>query len=116
MPLNFSQLFPPKTLSDAFATPTMIYQTVKSPSTAVLRNGMVRLSNNATTAFAVTLHAVPNGASADASNICFPGGAVQGNDYLDVPFPQLAPGDSLQGYSSTGGRIVVTAIDGVLML
>lgn len=110
MALTFSQLFAPQQLSGAAAT---IFTVPATPSSTLLRNGRVRLTNTDTVAHAVTMYAVANGGSASAANEILPAVSVSPNYYLDVDLPQMKAGDFLQAFADTANKITIAAMDGV---
>lgn len=111
MALSFVKLFAPQMLA---ATASTVYTMPSSPSTSLLRNGRVRLTNIDTVAHSVTLYAVPSGGSASTTNECLPAVSIAQNAYLDVDIPQLAVSDFLQGLADVANKVNIQAIDGVL--
>ena len=112
MALTFLQLFPPQ-----FLPPTsgMIYVVPTIPTSSLLRNGRIRLTNTTASAVVATLYAVPNGGSPSAVNEFFGGESVSGNSHVDIDVPQLMFGDSIWGVAASSNAINITAIDGVLI-
>ena len=111
MALTFVKLFQPALLATSAAA---IYTVPSAPTTMLLRNGRVRLTNNATTAVAATLYAVPAAGAASNTNTFFPYRSIAPQDYIDVDVPQMAAGDAIHGLASAATSIAISAMDGVL--
>lgn len=100
MPVALSKLFVPTLLTNALAT---IY-TVAGPSTTIVENLVVRVTNTSASAETVTGNAVPSGGSAsDTNEIC--NVSVPANDYLLITIPVLSYGDFVQFKQANSGTI-----------
>lgn len=112
MALSFTKLFQPSALGTSAAS---IYQVPAAPATSLLRNGRVRLTNNATAAAAVSLYAVPAGTTtATTTNAFLPGVSIAANQALEVDVPQLAAGDAIYAVCGVANAVNSQAMDGVL--
>ena len=111
MAISFLKLFNPGQLANASA---LIYTVPATPTTSLLRNGRVRLTNTTAGAIAATLYAVPAAGAAAATNNFLPAVSIPANDFLDVDLPQMAAGDALYGFASSATSISIAAMDGVL--
>lgn len=112
MALSFVKLFQPTALGTSAAS---IYQVPTAPNTSLLRNGRLRLTNNATSAQAVSLYAVPSGATtATTTNAFLPAVSIAANQALEVDVPQLAAGDSIYAVCGVVATVNAQAMDGVL--
>lgn len=112
MALTFSKLFEPAQLTTAAAT----YYTVSaSPTTNLLRNGRIRLSNNTAGAVTATVHAVPSGGSASDTNAILKAYSIGANSYIDLDLPLMKAGDFLQALAGAATSISIHAIDGVVI-
>lgn len=110
MALTFSKLFQPQQLGNAVAT---IY-TMPALSTAILKNGRVRLTNTDSSPHAVTLYAVPSGGSPSATNMFVSAMSIAANSYVDVDVPTLASSDLLEGFADTAAKVSIHEIGGVI--
>lgn len=112
MALSFVKLFQPVALATSAAA---IYTVPASPTTTLLRNGRVRLTNEATSAVAASLYAVPSGATtATTTNAFLPGVSIGANSSLEVDVPQLAAGDAIYAVCGVANSVNAQAMDGVL--
>lgn len=111
MALSFLKLFEPTLLVTSAAA---IYNVPASPVTTLLRNGRVRLSNQATTAIGVGLYAVPASGATSATNNFLPAVSIAPNAAIEVDVPQLAAGDAIWGYATVSSSVNIQAMDGVL--
>ncbi|WP_167313415.1 hypothetical protein [Ralstonia insidiosa] len=110
MAVSIVKLFSPVQLGTAAS---IIYTApTNPPSTA--KNGRVRLTNTTGLAASATLYTVPNGGTPSAGNECLPAVSIPAGQNLDVDFPSLGPGDTLQGLSGTANAITVSEMGGVL--
>jgi len=110
--LSFVKLFQPTALATTAAS---IYQVPAAPATTLLRNGRVRLSNEASTSVSVSLYAVPAGATtATTTNSFLPAVSIAPNAALEVDVPQLGAGDSIYAVAGVVASINAQAMDGVL--
>ncbi|NMV36921.1 hypothetical protein [Ralstonia insidiosa] len=110
MAVSIVKLFSPVQLGTGAS---IIYTAPTNPLTTV-KNGRVRLTNTSGSAASVTLYTVPNGGTAGVGNECLPAVSIPGGQNLDVDFPSLGPGDTLQGLSGTASVITVSEMGGVL--
>lgn len=111
MALTFSKLFQPVQLGTTAST---IYTCPAVPSSSVIKNGRVRLTNTTASAATATLYAVPSGGTASATNEFISALSVAANSYVDIDLPTMAAGDFLQGLSGTASAISVFEIGGVI--
>lgn len=111
MAISFIKLFNPGQLPNASA---LLYTIPASPTTNLLRNGRVRLTNTTGGAVAATLYAVPAAGTAAAANNFFPTISIGANAFVDVDVPQMAAGDALYGFAGSASSISIAAMDGVL--
>lgn len=111
MAISFAKLFSPGQLPAANA---QLFAIGTTPSTNLLSNGRVRLSNVSAGAVAVTLYAVPSGGSPTAVNEFLPAVSIAPNDYMDIDLPQLGAGDSLYGFASAATAVSIFAMDGFI--
>lgn len=111
MAITFSKLFAPVQLPASNGT---VFTMSATPTTIILKNGRVRLTNTTAGAVAVTLYAVPSGGSAGVGNMFLNAVSVAGNNYLDTDIPTLAAGDSLQGFAGAATSVTIHEIGGVL--
>lgn len=111
MALTVSQLFAPVQLPNAaaalFAMPT-------TPTTTVLKNGRIRLTNTSGAAVPVTLYADAAATASSAANCCLNAVSIAGNGYLDVDLPTLKAGDTLRGFAGTASVITMHELGGIL--
>lgn len=112
MALSFIKLFPPTQLGTSAAS---IYNVPAAPATTLLRNGRVRLTNEATSAAACSLYAVPAGTTtATTTNAFLPGVSIAPNQSLEVDVPQLRAGDAIYAVCGVAAAVNAQAMDGVL--
>ena len=111
MALTFTKLFQPSQLP---ATVTTIFTMPLLPITTALKNGRVRLTNTTAGAVSATLYAVPSGGAAGVGNMFLSGTSVSPNGYLDIDIPDMAYGDTLQGFASAGASLTIHELGGVL--
>jgi hypothetical protein len=111
MALTFTKLFAPQQLPNATGT---IYTCPASPSTTVLKNGRVRLTNTTAGAVTATLYAVPSAGAAADSNAFMKAQSIPANSFVDVDLPTLAAGDTLQGLAGAATSITIHELGGVL--
>ena len=111
MALTFTKLFQPQQLPTIVAS---IFTMPLLPVTTALKNGRVRLTNTTANAVAATLYAVPNTGAAGVANMFLSGTAISPNGYLDIDIPDLAYGDSLQGFASAVASLTIHELGGVL--
>lgn len=109
--LTIGQLFGPTVLGTSSG---VIYSMPTTPSTSVLKNGRLRITNTTAGAVSVTLYAAPAATPSAAANCCLSAVSVAGNAYLDVDMPTLAAGDTLRGLASAATSITVHELGGVL--
>lgn len=111
MALSVVQLFAPVALANAVA---VLYTMPASPTTSVLKNGRVRLTNTSGAAVPVTLYADASGNASAAANCCLNAKSVAANDFLDVDIPTLKAGDTLRGFAGTAAVITMHELGGIL--
>lgn len=112
MALSFVKLFQPTALG---TTAVSIYAVPAAPATTLLRNGRVRLNNEATSAQAVSLYAVPAGSTtATTTNSFLPSVSIAANASLEVDVPQLGAGDAIYAVCGVAAAVNIQSMDGVL--
>lgn len=111
MALQFAKFFEPAQLTASVAT---YYTVPSSPTTTLLRNGRIRLSNTTAAPVTATVHAVPASGSAADANAIIKAYSIGANSYLDVDLPIMKAGDTLQALAGAATSISLHAIDGVL--
>ena len=111
MALSVAQLFAPVALA---ASDAVLYTMPTSPTTSVLKNGRVRLTNTSGSAVPVTLYADASGTASAAANCCLSAKSVGANDFLDVDIPTLKAGDTLRGFAGTAAVITMHELGGIL--
>lgn len=111
MALSVVQLFAPVQLAAAAA---VLYTMPTAPTSSVLKNGRVRLTNTSGVAVPVTLYAAPAATPSGVSNCCLSTVSIAANGYLDVDIPTLAAGDTLRGFAGTANVITMHELGGIL--
>ena len=111
MALTIAQLFAPVQLP---ASAAVLFTMPTSPSTSVLKNGRVRLTNTSGSAVPVTLYAAASGTASGVANCCLSAVSIAANGYLDVDIPTMTAGDTLRGFAGTGSVITMHELGGVL--
>ena len=111
MALSIIQLFQPVQLGVASA---VIYSAPTSPTTSIVKNGRVRLTNTSGVAVPVTLYVAPSATGSLPANSCMTAKSIGANDFLDVDIPTMMAGDTLRGLAGTAAVITVHELGGVL--
>lgn len=111
MAITFLKVFQPAQLASSSG---LLYTVPAAPTTNLLRNGRVRLTNTSASAVACTLNAVPAAGSASATNQFLPAVSIAANSWLEVDVPQMAAGDMLYGFASAATSVSIAAMDGVI--
>jgi hypothetical protein len=111
MALSIVQLFQPVVLGTSSG---VLYSMPTLPTTSVLKNGRVRLTNTTGGPVAATLYAAPSATASAASNCFLSGVSIAAGASLDVDVPSLAAGDTLRGLAGAGASISVHEMGGVL--
>lgn len=111
MALSFTKLFQPAQIA---ATATAYFTMPTSPTSSLLRNGRVRVSNTSAGAVTVTLYAVPSGGTAGDDNTIVLDYAVGANSFIDFDIPTLAAGDEIQALAGAATSLTIHAMDGVI--
>lgn len=111
MALTIQQLFSPVQLAAAVG---VLFSMPTSPTTSILKNGRVRLTNTSAGAVPVTLYADASATGSSAANCCLSAVSIAGNSYLDVDIPTLKAGDTLRGFAGTANVITMHELGGVL--
>lgn len=111
MAISFSKLFAPALLAGVVGN---VFTMPASPSTTVLKNGRVRLTNTTAGAVSATLYAVPSGGAPSTTNMFLSAVSLAAGASLDVDVPTLAAGDQLQGFASAAASINIQEAGGVL--
>ena len=108
--LTFAKLFEPAQLTATLAT----YYTVPTPSTNLLKNAIVRVSNTTGTARTVDIHAVPKSGSAGDDNALVKSYTIPANDYRDIIIGQMKEGDFIQAKADAATSVTIHSVDGNL--
>lgn len=111
MALTFAKLFQPQQLPNVVGT---IYTNPANPTTSVLKNGRVRLTNTTAGAVTATLYAVPSSGAPTDANAFMKGQSIAANSFVDVDLPTLAAGDMLQGLAGAVTSITIHELGGAL--
>jgi hypothetical protein len=111
MTILFTKLFQPSVLT---TTAAAIYTVPASPTTSLLGNGQVLLTNDTASTIAVSLWAVPSGGSNLQANLFFPAIGVAAYQTQLVNVPQLGAGDALWASAGTSSAISIAAMNGVI--
>lgn len=111
MALTIQQLFAPVQLAAAAA---VLFTMPTTPTTTVLKNGRVRLTNTSAGAVPVTLYADASGNASAAANCCLNAVSIAANSYIDIDIPTLKAGDTLRGFAGTANVITMHELGGVL--
>lgn len=111
MALTIAQLFTPTVLPNAVA---VLYTVPASPSSTVLKNGRVRLTNTTAGPVTVTLYADAAAQASGAGNCFLNAVSIAANGYLDVDLPTMKAGDTLRGLASVATSITMHELGGVL--
>lgn len=111
MALSYSKMFEPVQLTTSLVT---LYTVATTPTTNLLRNGRVRLSNTTAGAVSADVHAVPFGGTASDTNAVAKGISITANSYIDIDLPIMKAQDFVQAKASEATSITIHAIDGVV--
>jgi len=111
MALTIAQLFTPVVLPSSVG---VLYTVPASPSTYVLKNGRVRLTNTTAGAVTATLYADASATASSAANCFLFGVSLAAGTSLDVDLPTMRAGDTLRGLASAGASITMHEAGGVL--
>ena len=111
MALTISQLFTPVQLPDAAG---VLFSMPTTPTSTVLKNGRVRLTNTDASVLTVTLYADVAATASSAANCCLNAISIPPNDYIDVYIPTLKAGDTLRGFAGTAATVTMHEIGGIL--
>lgn len=111
MALTITQLFQPQQLAGSAG---VLFTMPTSPSSSVLKNGRVRLTNTSASAVAATLYVAPAATPSGAGNCCLSAYPIPANGYLDIDIPTMFAGDTLRGEAATASVITVHELGGVL--
>jgi hypothetical protein len=112
MAVQTTNLFSPALLGGSAAT---FYTVPGTPSTVVLYQGRVRLTNTDSVSHAVTMYAIPFGSSASITTECLSAYPIAANGYLDLALPMLGASGFYQAFADTGAKVSVTPLAGVLL-
>lgn len=110
MTMQYSKLFEPVAL--VLTTVTTIFTVPATPSTTLLRGGIVRITNTTAAAAVATLYAVPLAGTAGVTNAFLSNKSIPPNDYIDLQVPQMKAGDFVQGFAGTAAALNIQAIGG----
>lgn len=108
--LTLAKLFEPAQLGATLAT----YYTVPTPTTTLLRGGVLRFTNTTAGPITIDAHLVPKSGTAGDSNAIAKGKSVAANDYLDIEVPTAKEGDFIQAKASAATSITIHALSGNL--
>lgn len=108
--ITFSKLFEPVNLTGGTDT---LY-TVAGASTTILRNAVVRISNNTASTRLIDVYAVPFEGAASTSNAVVYLSGIAPYDYIDVEIPELKIGDIIQAKIDTNDNVVAHYLSGNL--
>ena len=111
MAIQFLKLFQPSVLT---TTAAAIYTVPASPTTSLLGNGQVLLTNDTASTQAASLWAVPSGGSVGQANIFFPAIGIAAYQTQLVNVPQLAAGDALWASAASSSAVSIAAMSGVV--
>jgi len=112
MTIAFSKLFEPNMVDNA-AVET-IYTVPATPTTSLLRNGVIRFSNITAVSVTITAYAVPLSGSASTTNMSLPTVSVPAYSFIDWAVPTLKAGDFVQAQAGAATSINAQFIDGFL--
>lgn len=108
MAVTITKLFTPVQLPAAAAV------LFTMPTTGVLKNGRVRLTNTSGAAVAVTLYADAAATASGAGNCFLSAVSIAANGYLDIDLPTMAAGDTLRGFAATASVITMHELAGII--
>ena len=111
MTTSYSSFFDATVLTTSAAT---LFTVPASPSTTLLRQGRIRLTNTTGGAITATLYAVPPAGTAGTVNAFVSAKSIAANDYLDVDVPQLRAGAFVQALAGATPGITAHMISGAL--
>lgn len=111
MSLTIAQLFTPQVLPNAVG---VLYTMPTDPSSSVLKNGRVRLTNTTASAVSATLYAAASATASGVGNMFLPAVSIPANGYQDVDLPTLKAGDTLRGFASAATSITMHEMGGSL--
>lgn len=111
MALTYIKFFEPVQLG---ATVSTLYTVPSSPSTTLVRNGRIRLTNTTAGAVTATIYAVPAAGSEADSNAIIKAYSIAANSYLDIDLPVMKAGDILKGLAGAATSITAHMIEGLL--
>lgn len=103
MALSVTLLFEPLQLPSSVG---VIWSGFSSPATAVLKNGMVRLTNTTGGIVSATLYVGP-GSGAVAADCFLSAVPISANASIDVPLPTMKPGFTFRGFASAANSITI---------
>lgn len=108
--LTFTKLFEPAQLTASLVT----YYTVPTPSTNLLKNAVVRVTNTTGTARTVDIHSVPKADTAGDDNALVKNYTIPATDYRDIIIGQMKEGDFIQAKADSATSVTIHCIDGNL--
>lgn len=109
MSVSYTSFFVPTLLTTSAAT---LFTVPSNLTSTLLRGGRIRLTNTTALAASATLHNVPSGGSASATNMFCAAKSVSGNDYLDVDVPLMPAGSFVQALSGTASALNAQMLNG----
>ena len=109
MTVSINQLFTPTVLGLAS---TVLYTCPAAPTTNVLKNGRLRLTNTTGAAVTATLYADVSATASSAANCCLNAQSIPANSFLDIDMPTLKAGDTLRGLAGAAASITAHELGG----
>lgn len=91
-----------------------MYTVPASPTTIILQDLQVKITNVTAATRQVTMYALPSGASASDTYKIAPEMSVPPFDFIIVPVPRLSAGGSVQGFADAASSLTVQPIGGKL--
>lgn len=92
----------------------VIYTAPVSPTTIVVQELQLKISNTTAATHAVTLYAVPSGESAAVDKAIAVEMSVPPYDYILLPVPRIAAGATIEGFTDTAEVLTVQPVGGKL--
>jgi len=111
MAIDIKQLFQPQQLPSSVG---VIFSMPTTPTTAVMKNGRVRLTNTTAGAVPATLYTAPAATASGAANCCLSAYSIAGNSYFDFDLPTMSAGDTLRGLAGAAASLTIHEIGGVI--
>lgn len=109
--LTIAQLFAPVQLPAAVAA---FYSMPTTPTSSVLKNARMRLTNTTGAAVAATLYMDASATASSAANCFLSAVSIPANSSIEVDIPTMKVGDTLRGFASAATSITAHEMGGVL--